>query len=135
LTVWFETIWLMSVPANGVSAQTLYRVLPIGSYQTAWAMLGKLRAAMSSLDKAKLAGTVEVDEWYHGGVAKGGSSLTRKNLVAAAVEHTPGGRGIGRIRLRGNRPRHHESRTYWFGRSTFGLSFGLAALAGSMRNP
>ena len=100
LTVWFEAVWLMTVPKNGVSAQTLFRVLPIGSYQTAWSMLGRLRAAMSSVDKAKLSGTVEVDEWYHGGVAIGGSSSTGKELVAAAVEHAPGGRGYGRVRFR-----------------------------------
>jgi transposase-like protein len=99
LTVWFETIWLMTVPTNGVSARTLHRVLPIGSYQTAWTMLSKLRAAMSSMDKAKLTGTVEVDEWYHGGVAKGGSSRTGKNLVLGAVEHTTAGH-LGRVRFR-----------------------------------
>jgi hypothetical protein len=38
-------------------------VLPVGSYQTAWTMLAKLRAAMSSADKDRLSGVVEVDEW------------------------------------------------------------------------
>ena len=99
LTVWFEAVWLMSVPKNGVSAQTLAKVLPIGSYQTAWAMLARLRSAMPSVDKARLSGTVEVDEWYHGGVAKGGTSLTGKDLVVAAIEHAPRGRGYGRVRL------------------------------------
>ncbi|MDR1427876.1 MAG: IS1595 family transposase, partial [Bifidobacteriaceae bacterium] len=99
LTVWFEAAWLMVVPKNGVSALTLSQVLPVGSYQTAWTMLGKLRFAMASLDKDKLSGAVEVDEWVHGGVAKGGHSLTGKNLVMAAVERRPGGRGFGRARL------------------------------------
>jgi transposase-like protein len=100
LTVWFEAVWLMTVPVNGVSAQTLYRVLPIGSYPTAWTMLAKLRATMSSMDKARLSGTVEVDEWFHGGVAKGGTPLTGKNIVIGAVEHAPSRRGLGRIRFR-----------------------------------
>jgi len=99
LTVWFEAVWLMTVPKNGTSALNLSRVLPIGSYQTAWTMLDKLRSAMSSVDKAKLSGVVEVDEWYHGGVAKGGTSLTGKNLVVAAVEHGPRGHGYGRVRF------------------------------------
>jgi len=99
LTVWFEAVWLMTVPKNGVSALNLSRVLPIGSYQTAWTMLAKLRSAMSSVDKAKLSGVVEVDEWFHGGVAKGGTALTGKNLVVAAVEHSPKGHGYGRVRL------------------------------------
>jgi len=99
LTVWFEAVWLMTVPKNGVSALSLSRVLPIGSYQTAWTMLAKLCSAMSSVDKAKLSGVVEVDEWFHGGVAKGGTALTGKHLVVAVVEHAPRGRGYGRVRL------------------------------------
>ena len=99
LTVWFEAVWLMAVPKNGTSALNLSRVLPIGSYQTAWTMLAKLRSAMSSADKAKLSGVVEVDEWFHGGVAKGGNAFTGKNLVVAAIEHGPAGRGYGRVRL------------------------------------
>jgi hypothetical protein len=103
LTVWFEAAWLMAVPKNGVSALTLSQVLPVGSYQTAWAMLGKLRSAMASSDKDKLSGVVEVDEWYHGGVAKGGSSLTGKDLVVAAVERDAGGFGRARMGVVANR--------------------------------
>ena len=99
LTVWFEAVWLMTVPKNGVSALNLSRVLPIGSYQTAWAMLAKLRSAMSVVDKARLSGTVEVDEWFHGGVAVGGNAFTGKDLVVAAVEHSHRGRGFGRVRF------------------------------------
>ncbi|MDR1189190.1 MAG: IS1595 family transposase [Bifidobacteriaceae bacterium] len=99
LTVWFEAAWLMTVPKNGASALSLSRVLPIGSYQTAWTMLAKLRSAMSSVDKAKLSGTVEVDEWFHGGVAKGGNAFTGKSLVVAAVERAPRGHGYGRVRF------------------------------------
>jgi len=99
LTVWFEVIWLMSVSKNGISALTLSKILPVGSYQTAWTMLAKLRTAMTSTDKARLSGVVEVDEWYHGGVAKGGHSLTGKNLVIAAIEQSHNGRGYGRVRL------------------------------------
>jgi len=99
LTVWFEAAWLMSVPKNGVSALNLSRVLPIGSYQTAWTMLAKLRSSLSGVDKDKLSGVVEVDEWFHGGVAKGGRALTGKDLVVAAVERGPSGHGYGRVRL------------------------------------
>lgn len=99
LTVWFETAWHMVVPKSGISASTLFNVLPIGSYQTAWTMLAKLRSAMSSTSKDRLSGVVEVDEWYHGGVAKGGTSLTGKRLVVAAVEHNATGRGFSRVRF------------------------------------
>ncbi|MDR0435999.1 MAG: IS1595 family transposase [Propionibacteriaceae bacterium] len=100
LTVWFEAAWLMVVSKNGVSAMTLSRVLPVGSYQTAWTMLAKLRSAMFNIDKGCLAGVVEVDEWFYGGVAKGGTALTGKDLVAAAVERSPSGNGYGRVRLK-----------------------------------
>ena len=62
LSVWFESAWLMAVPANGVSALTLSRILPVGSYQTAWTMLAKYRAAIHAAPKAKLSDTVEVDQ-------------------------------------------------------------------------
>jgi transposase-like protein len=54
---------------------------------------------MSGAEKARLSGTVEVDEWFHGGVAQGGTAFTGKNLVVAAVEHAAGGRGYGRVRF------------------------------------
>jgi hypothetical protein len=99
LTVWFEAAWLMAVPANGVSALTLSHVLPVGSYQTAWTMLAKYRAAIHQAPKAKLSGVVEVDEWLHGGVRPGGNGQTGKDLVVAAVEHAQRGKGFGRVRF------------------------------------
>jgi hypothetical protein len=40
LTVWFAACWLFATQKDGVSAQSLQRALDIGSYQTAWPMLG-----------------------------------------------------------------------------------------------
>jgi hypothetical protein len=94
-----EPAWLMAVPANGVSALTLSRVLLVGSYQTAWTMLAKYRAAIHAASKAKLSGTVEVDEWAHGGVRPGGNGQTGKDLVVAAVERAPHGEGFCRVRF------------------------------------
>jgi transposase-like protein len=99
LSVWFEAAWLMAVPANGVSALTLSRVLPVGSYQTAWTMLAKCRAAVHAAPKAKLSGTVEVDERLHGGVHPGAGGQTGKELVVAAVERAGRGKRFGRVRL------------------------------------
>jgi hypothetical protein len=45
----------------------LCRGLEIGSYQTAWAMLGRLRPVLVRPGRDLLAGTVEVDETYIGG--------------------------------------------------------------------
>ena len=45
----------------------LQRVLGLGSYQTAWAWLHKLRRAMVRPGRDRLDGEVEVDETYVGG--------------------------------------------------------------------
>jgi hypothetical protein len=45
-----------------MSALSLQRLLEIGSYQTAWAMLHRLRSVLVRPGRERLAGTVEVDE-------------------------------------------------------------------------
>jgi transposase-like protein len=100
LTVWFRAIWQMTSHKNGVSALGLQRVLGLGSYKTAWALLHKLRRAMARPGRDRLRGTVEVDEAYWGGEEKGlRRRLTQdKALIGVAAEAD--GQGIGRIRLR-----------------------------------
>jgi hypothetical protein len=44
---------------DGISALSLQRSLEIGSYQTAWAMLGRLRSVLVRPGRDRLAGTVE----------------------------------------------------------------------------
>jgi transposase-like protein len=85
---------------NGVSALGLQRVLGLGSYETAWTWLHKLRRAMVRPGRDRLTGNVEVDETYVGGPEEGmrGRETETKAIVAVAVEKS--GRGIGRIRLR-----------------------------------
>ena len=93
MTVWFEAAWLMTVQRNGTSATNLAASLPVGSYQTVWTMMGKLRSAMSTAEKSKLSGIVEVDEWMHGGVRPGQVGRgVGKNIVIAAVETRQSGR-------------------------------------------
>lgn len=84
---------------NGVSAQGLQRALGFGSYETAWAWMHKLRRAMVRPDRDLLAGHVEVDETFVGGVSPGrlGAS-TDKIPVMIAVERA-GGRRLGRARM------------------------------------
>lgn len=98
LTVWFETIWLVTVSKMGVSAAHLHRVLPISSYQTAWAMLAKLRRMMSAAGSSPLTGRVEVDETFLGGPRAGtiGRGALGKTLVAGAIEITDHGWGRAR---------------------------------------
>jgi hypothetical protein len=74
--------------------------LGLGSYQTAWTWLQKLRTAMVWPARETLTEAVEVDEVYVGGVepGKGKRHLGEtKALVAVAAEVR--GQGIGRIRL------------------------------------
>jgi transposase-like protein len=91
----------MTCAKNGVSAKTLQRLLGFGSYQTAWAMLHRFRAAMVRHGREQLKGFVEVDETYVGGTEEGlrGRQTEKKSIVAIAVEMlTP--KGFGRVRLR-----------------------------------
>lgn len=99
LSVWFETVWLMTADKGGVSAEHLQRILPIASYQTAWAMLARLRHVMSASESEPLHGRVEVDETFIGGTKPGrvGRGALGKTLVAGAIEIT--GTGWGRARM------------------------------------
>ena len=66
LVSWFAAIWYVVNQKQGVSALGLQRVLGLGSYETAWAWLHKLRRAMVLPGRELLAGAVEVDESYIG---------------------------------------------------------------------
>jgi transposase-like protein len=101
LTVWFHACWLFATAKDGISAQHLQRAPGIGSYQTAWAMLHRLRSVLVRPGRDRLAGTVEVDETYIGGEEpglRGGREHGKKILAGIAVEVRPP-RGIGRCRM------------------------------------
>jgi transposase-like protein len=101
LTVWFAAAWQVTSQKHGISALGLQRVLGFGSYQTAWAMLHRFRAAMVRPGRERLMGRVEVDESYVGGQEEGvdGRETESKATVVIAVE-VKQPKGIGRIRLR-----------------------------------
>jgi hypothetical protein len=71
LTSWFAAAWHVTSQQNGVSAMRLKQLLGLGSYQTAWTMLHKLRRARTRPDRDRLSCAVEVDETYVGGNAAG----------------------------------------------------------------
>ncbi len=106
LRLWFEAMWQIASQKYGANALGLQRVLNLGSYNTAWQWLHKLRRAMVRPGRDKLSGTVEVDETFVGGrrLGKRGRGSENKTLVAIAVEDrsmlSRTGKGIGRIRLR-----------------------------------
>ena len=92
-------MWYVTNQKHGVSALGLQRILGLGSYQTAWAWLHKLRRAMVRPGRDLLGGAVEVDETYVGGRETGvvGRQTKTKSIVAIAAEVR--GRGTGRIRM------------------------------------
>jgi transposase-like protein len=109
LKTWFTAIWWITTQKYGASAEGLQQVLGIGSYETAWTWLHKIRKAMIRAERTKLSGIVEVDETYIGGEehsASTGRGTGNKVLVAIAVElHETGKqskKGLkipGRVRL------------------------------------
>lgn len=98
LRVWFQAIWYLTNQKHGVSALGLQRVLGLGSYQTAWTWLHKLRRAMVRPGRELLTGEVEVDEAFLGGEGEeiAGRGTDRFLIVIAAEIR---GRGTGRIRM------------------------------------
>jgi len=74
LTTWFRAMWQVTSQKHGVSALGLQRVLGLGSYKTAWALLHKLRRAMVRPGRERLGGVVEVDETYWGARKRGSSA-------------------------------------------------------------
>jgi hypothetical protein len=93
-------MWYVTSQKNGASALGVQRVLGLGSYRTAWALLHKLRRAMVRPGRDRLHGSVEVDETYWGSEEEGavGRLTEDKALIAVAAEED--GKRIGRIRLR-----------------------------------
>ena len=110
LTVWFSVCWLLATGKDGISALSVKRTLEIGSYQTAWAMLHRLRSVLVRPGRDRLPGVVEVDETYIGGEEpglSGGRAKGKKVLTGIAVErrsprdrpvpHAAAGRRVGRL--------------------------------------
>jgi hypothetical protein len=106
LTSWFAAVWYVVNQKQGVSALGLQRVLDLGSYETAWAWLHKLRRAMVRPERGLLIGPVEVDETIIGGIlarkvrpalgsadrssAREAGSLVRRRLRGACVRGLAG---------------------------------------------
>ncbi len=101
LTVWFTACWMFAYQKDGISALSLQRALDIGSYQTAWVMLHRLRSVLVRPERERLSGIVEVDETYLDGEEhglRGGRSKGKKLLVGVAVERLDP-KGFGRCRM------------------------------------
>lgn len=98
--MWFQAMWWVTSQKTGASAAGLQAALGLGSYETAWTWLHKLRRAMVRPGRDRLQKRVEVDETYVGGPEQGqiGRGVQDQSLVVIAVEKD--GRRIGRTRMR-----------------------------------
>jgi transposase-like protein len=95
-------MWYVTSQKFGGSALGLKRVLGLGSYQTAWSWLHKMRNAMIRPDRELLSGTVEIDETIVGGVSHGGKrgrGAENKHIVIIAIESL-NPKGFGRVRMK-----------------------------------
>jgi transposase-like protein len=71
LPVWFAAIAFVMDAKKGVSALQIQRHLGIGSYETAWYMVHRIRKSMVDSCPAPLSGVIEMDETYVGGRLRG----------------------------------------------------------------
>jgi transposase-like protein len=99
LVMWFRAMWYVTSQKNGASALGLQRVLGLGSYETAWTWLHKLRRAMVRPDRDRLSGWIEVDETFLGGLAEGATGRQKANKALVVIAAQADGPGIGRIRM------------------------------------
>lgn len=87
LKLWFRAIWEMTTHKGGISAKDLQRIMGFGSYETAWSWLHKLRRCAFSQNRKQLAGPVQFDDGYVGGLdQRPGRPKGNKALVLVAAE-------------------------------------------------
>jgi transposase-like protein len=97
LRQWFKVVHLMTTSKKGISALQIQRQLGFGSYETAWSMCHKIRAAMIEPAK-KLGGIVEVDETFIGGKDQN-RHWDKQSHVRGGADKTP---VIGAVQRKGN---------------------------------
>ena len=102
LLLWFHIIWWVVAQKTGVSASNMKDFMGLGSYETVWTWLQKIRRAMIRPGRDMLSGVVEIDETYIGGIESGSGKQGRggetKSLVVVVTECI--GKQIGRVRFR-----------------------------------
>ncbi|MFB3926463.1 MAG: IS1595 family transposase [Syntrophales bacterium] len=86
LNKWLYAAFLLCSSKKGMSAHQLHRMIEV-TYKTAWFMFHRLRYAMDQ-ETGQLQGTIEADETYVGGKARGkrGRGAEKKTPVFALVE-------------------------------------------------
>jgi transposase-like protein len=117
LVEWFKVAFLMYHSKKGMSARQIHRMIGMSSYETAWYMCHRIRAAMQNSEKGMLLGVVEVDETFvggkaynrHGGRSGGGrggigsgkvpvvGAISRRGKIVARVIDTVSADVLGRF--------------------------------------
>jgi len=100
LRIWFLGVFFLARHKKGISALQFQRDTGLGSYQTAWTILHKLRSSLRARPESRLKGLVEVDETYLGPRrvrGQRGRGAQGKTTIVAAVEQRQHSAGAARL--------------------------------------
>ena len=100
LRSWLAAVWYITNQKQGVTALGLQRVLGLGSYQTAWTMLHRLRRAMIRPGRERLSGVVEVDECFVGHTPRQQKPVKKKGKKT--VKQQDSGNTLSLLRSKSN---------------------------------
>ena len=110
LDKWLSAIWLIVSAKNGISSYEIHRALGI-TQKSAWFLMHRIRKAMQAGTFRKLAGEVEVDETFIGGLARNMHANKRNKVSKTGF--------IGKVAVMGLLERHGgEIRTVIVGDTT-----------------
>jgi transposase-like protein len=109
LDKWLSAIWLIVSAKNGISSYEIHRALGI-TQKSAWFLMHRIRKAMQAGTFKKLAGDVEVDETFIGGLARNMHKNKRDKVSKTGF--------IGKVAVMGLLERHGEVRTVIVGDTT-----------------
>lgn len=88
LPKWFMAVLLMCEAKKGISANQMKRTLGV-AHKTAWYLCHRIRQAMMEANPEPLTSTIECDETYISGKARGvgkGNCRVNKSMVLAALQ-------------------------------------------------
>jgi hypothetical protein len=102
LQEWFRVIFFMFHAKKGMSAHQIHRMIGTGSYETAWYMCTRIRAAMKDEELPRLLGEVELDETFVGGLKRNMHSSRRHGLNQRGAYLSNKTEVLGAISRKGN---------------------------------